>query len=209
MFDPEKFGLEMAEVIRAALAPLQAQVKALEEKLAALPAAEKGEPGKPGENGAKGDSGIGLAGAMIDRDGALQITLTNGEVKNLGRVEGKDGTNGTDGNPGKDGLSLESFDLEYIPESHEVCVKATCAGRAKEIRFPAGGIQHGGYWRADTKAQAGQTWTHGGQTYIAKRATAAEPASSSPDWEVFARRGKDGDNVTRTVKPAHPIKLGA
>jgi len=268
MFDPEKFGLEMAAVIRAALAPLEKQIAELQAKLAekpdftsaiesavkaavaaipspapgkdcdmaqvaamvadavkALPAPKDGTPGASvtvadlapviAAEVAKAVSaipapkdGLGLAGAMIDRDGALQITLTNGDVKNLGLVVGRDGIDGTKGIDGKDGVSLENFELEYLPESHEVEIKAVCAGRAKSVRFPAGGIKHGGYWRAAQRAKAGETWTHGGQTYIAKRATEAEPASNSPDWEVFARRGKDGDNVVRTVKPAAPIKLG-
>lgn len=164
-----------------------------------------GSNGKDGVPGQKGADGLGLAGAMIDRDGALQITLTNGEVKSLGSVVGKDGSNG------KDGVSLDSFEMEYLPESHEILVRATCAGRAKEIRHPAGGIKHGGYWRENIKAKAGETWTDGGTAYIAKRDTATKPESGSGDWEIFARKGRDGERGQKgaDAMPPAPIKLGA
>jgi hypothetical protein len=144
--------------------------------------------------------GLGVAGAMIDRDGALQITLTNGDVKNLGPVVGKDGI---------DGLSLDGFELEYLPESHEIAVKAMAAGRVKELRYPAGGIRPGGYWREGTKAQPNEAWVHDGSLWIAKTATAAKPESRSEDWIIAARKGRDGETVVKTVNagPALPIKL--
>jgi hypothetical protein len=145
--------------------------------------------------------GVGLAGAMIDRDGALQITMTNGEVKSLGKVVGEDG---------KNGLSLDAFEMEYLPESHEIQVKATAAGRAKELRYPAGGIRPAGYWREGTKAQPNEAWVHDGSLWIAKTATASKPESRSEDWIIAARKGRDGETTIKTVNggPPAPIKLG-
>lgn len=166
-----------------------------------------GIDGAPGEPGAKGADGLGLAGAMIDRDGALQITLTNGEVKSLGPVVGKDGSNGKDG---ADGASLDSFELEYLPETHEIAVKAACGGRAKEIRYPAGGLRPGGYWREGTKAKANEAWVHDGSLWIAKCDTLAKPETQSADWIIGARKGRDGETIVKTVNggPPAPIKLG-
>lgn len=167
-----------------------------------------GKDGEDGARGEKGADGLGLAGAMIDRDNNLQITLTNGEVKNLGVVVGKDGRDGQDG---KDGISFESFEMEYIPETHEIGIKAVAGGRVKELRFPAGGIRHGGYWRDGVKSLAAQTWTHGGTVYIAKRDTSAKPQNGHEDWEVFARGGRDGERGPKggDGTPPAPIKLGA
>jgi hypothetical protein len=148
--------------------------------------------------------GLGLAGAMIDRDGALQITLTNGEVKSLGLVVGKDGTNG------EDGLSLDGFEMEYLPESHEVALKATAAGRLKELRYPAGGIRPAGYWREGTKAQAGEAWVHDGSLWIAIKATGTKPMAGLDDWIIAARKGRDGERGAKGIdgSPPPPIKLG-
>lgn len=144
--------------------------------------------------------GIGVAGAMIDRDGNLNLTLTNGEVKNLGRVEGKDGV---------DGISLDAFEMEYLPETHEVSIKAVCAGRVKELRYPAGGIRPAGYWRDGSKAKAGDVWTRNGSMWIAKRDTSAGPEPKSEDWYLAVQKGRDGESIVKTVRegPEPPIKL--
>ncbi|CAA2107648.1 hypothetical protein [Variovorax paradoxus] len=164
-----------------------------------------GRDGIDGADGVNGADGLGLAGAMIDRTGALLITLTNGDVKNLGPVVGKDGVDG------KDGLSLDGFELEYVPETHEIALKATAAGRVKELRYPAGGIRPAGYWREGTKAKAGEAWVHDGSTFYAKTDTAAKPESKSDDWIIGARRGRDGETTFKTVNagPAPAIKLGS
>lgn len=168
-----------------------------------------GKDGEKGERGEKGADGIGAAGAMIDRDGALVLTMTNGEAKNLGVVVGKDGKDGVNGKDGADGLSLESFDLEYLDESHEIRIKASAAGRVKEIRYPAGGIRPAGYWSEGTKVQAGEAWVHGGSTYFAKHATSSEPNAKSEDWIIAARRGRDGERGQKGADgaPPAPIRL--
>lgn len=164
----------------------------------------EGKEGRPGSDGIKGADGLGLAGAMIDRTGALQITLTNGDVKNLGPVVGKDGADG------KDGLSLDGFEMEYLPESHEIALKATAAGRVKELRYPAGGIRPAGYWREGTKAQAGEAWVHDGSLWIAIKSTGAKPMTGLDDWIIAARKGRDGERGAKGIDGSPPpaIKLG-
>lgn len=142
--------------------------------------------------------GIGMAGSMIDRDGNLIITMTNGETKNLGPVVGKDG------------VSLESFEMTYDADAHEVVLKAISVGKPQEIRYPAGGIHGKGYWRDGNKAKSGEAWTHDGSLWVAKNDTSETPSTKSGDWVLAARRGRDGESVVRRVKdgPAAPIKLG-
>lgn len=213
MFDPEKFGEAMGEAIRSAVEPLQAKIKELQSQLDKVDArlepviveGKNGERGEQGQKGETGASGLGLAGAMIDRDGSLQITLTNGEVKNLGPVVGK---NGVDGTHGKDGLSLDSFDMEYLNDSHEVAIKAVCQGRVKEIRYPAGGIRPAGYWREGTKAKTGEAWVHDGSLWIAVKDCQSKPATNDEGWIIAARKGRDGERgaSAKTVDTS-PIKL--
>lgn len=173
---------------------------------AAIPIPANGKDGingRDGQRGEKGADGTGLAGAMIDRDGSLQVTFTNGEVKNLGPVVGRNGTDG------KDGISFESFDLEYLPETHEVCVKASIAGRTKELRYPAGGIRPAGYWRDGTRAKAGEAWVHDGSMWIALKDCQSKPALNDDGWIIGARKGRDGERGRdfKAVDTA-PIKLG-
>lgn len=170
-----------------------------------LPAPKDGAPGADGKDGEKGADGLGLAGAMIDREGSLMVTLSNGEVKDLGPVVGKNGTDG------KDGVGLDSFELEYIPETHEIAIKAAAAGRVKELRYPAGGIRPAGYWRDGTKAKASEAWVHDGSLWIATKDTSAKPESANADWVIAARRGRDGERGQKGLdgSPPAPIKLGA
>lgn len=141
--------------------------------------------------------GIGMAGSMIDRDGNLIITMTNGETKNLGPVVGKDG------------VSLESFEMEYLPDTHEVRLTAQAGDVKKSITYPAGGIHGKGYWRDGLEAKAGEAWVQGGSLWIAKRNTTDAPSHSSENWFMAARKGRDGESVVRHVQsgPAQPIRL--
>ena len=138
-----------------------------------------------------------MAGAMIDREDCLLLTLTNGEVKNLGRVVGKDG------------VSFEDFTLAYDAESHEVVVKARSGDVTKEVRAPIRGITLGGYWRDGTKAKAQEAWSHGGCLWVAKCDTSSKPEATSEDWLLAARKGRDGEGVERAAPTTGPVKLGA
>lgn len=164
-----------------------------------------GKDGKDGINGEKGADGAGVADLMIDRAGELIATMTDGRMKNLGPVIGKDGRDGVDG---KDGLSLDSFEMEYLDETHEIRIKAACAGRVKEIKFTAGGIRPGGYWREGTKAKAGEVYTLDGTSYVAKCDTLSKPDGTG-DWVILSRKGRDGETIVKTVSsdPPAPIKL--
>lgn len=187
-------------------------VQAIETAVKAMPVPKDGRDGrdgvdgKDGAPGEKGADGAGVADLMVDRDGALVATMTDGRMKNLGVIIGKDGRDGVDG---KDGIGLDSFDLEYLDETHEIRVKAACGDRIKEVRFPAGGIRPGGYWREGTKAQAGETWVHDGSLWIAKTATTAKPDTKSADWIIAARKGRDGERGPKGQdgSPPAPIKL--
>lgn len=156
-----------------------------------------GQDGPQGVPGEKGADGAGIADLLINRDGELVATFTDGRMKNLGEIVGKDGSDGRDGRDGADGVGLDSFDLEYLGDTHEICIKAVCAGRVKEIRYPAGGIHGKGYWREGVKVAAGDAWVHDGSLWIAKRSTPGKPSSQSDDWFLAARRGRDGERGER------------
>lgn len=159
-----------------------------------------GEPGEKGEKGDPGADGVGIAGAMIDRDGVLIVTTSKGEAIRLGVVNGRDGI---------DGKSFDSFDMEYLPETHEIAIKATVGDRTKELRYPAGGISAGGYWSDGVKAKAGQAWTNDGSLWIAKRDTSSEPKHGSDDWFMAARQGRQGEpgRPGKDYVPPQPVKL--
>ena len=159
------------------------------------PQGEKGEPGDAGKDGA---DGIGLAGALIDRDGELVVTLTNGTQKSLGPVVGKDGKDGT---PGRDGLNPENFSGEYDSERGFVI-------RAGTVEFVLPYMVHRGFWREGMGVNAGESATHDGALWIAKRATAAKPClENADDWQLAARKGRDGRDGKDGKPPPGPVSL--
>lgn len=73
---------------------------------------EKGDKGDSGNAGKDGRDGVGIADVTLNDAGELIITLTDGTVKNLGRVSGTDGKNGSDGRDGKDGVGISAVTVD-------------------------------------------------------------------------------------------------
>ena len=68
--------------------------------------------GVDGTNGRDGVDGVGISSIIRNEDDEIIVTLTDGTIKNLGKVlngkdgaDGKDGINGADGKDGKDGVN--------------------------------------------------------------------------------------------------------
>ncbi len=141
-----------------------------------------GLPGEPGKDG------VGLAGAFIDREGSLTVTLTNGDVKSLGRIDGKDGEDGKDG---VDGLGFDELSVEYDGE-RTVEFKMVRGDVAKSfpVHMPIpvyrGFYKPGAFEKGDQVTYAGGIWT-------ALKATAGKPDGG--DWEMSVRKGRDGVSV--------------
>jgi hypothetical protein len=167
---------------------------------------EKGDRGDVGEKGMNGADGIGLASAMIDRDGQLVVTKTNGESIALGAVIGKDGAPGKDGS---DGLGFDDCDITYDGE-RGFTIKWQQGDRVMETTFHVPTVIDRGYWREGTQAQTGDAMTHDGTLWIALRDTKAKPARESEDWRIGARKGRDGapGPAGKEYKPPEPVKLG-
>lgn len=154
---------------------------------------EKGDPGKDGENG---KDGIGLAGALIDREGQLVVTLTNGEAKTLGPVIGKDG------DPGRDGADFSGAEIDWDGERTIVI-----RGKGAEIRKTLPVPLDRGYYRDGMSAEKGDILTHNGSAWIALRDTKSKPCyENKEDWRLFARRGQDGKDGVMPVS-SDPVKL--
>ncbi|QNH21255.1 hypothetical protein HEP73_02169 [Xanthomonas sp. GW] len=187
--------------------------KAVAAAVAALPAPKDGRDADPvsdeqiGVQVAKhlaahppkdGSDGVGLAGAIIDRGGHLVITTTKGEAIKLDKVVGKDGL---------DGLSFESAAGHYDAERGFVITLAA-GERRNELVLPY--MVHRGFWREGLGTKAGQSITHDGALWIAKRDNASRPClENEQDWALAARKGRDGKDGKSVRVPVEPVKLGA
>ena len=169
---------------------------------------EPGAPGEKGEPGKDGADGVGLAGAMIDREGGLVITLTNGEAKSLGVVAGRDGVNGE---RGPAGFSLDDFDVNLKSDGRTVELIFVQGEKAftRELALPTmiyRGIWQEGqeYERGDTVTWAGSLWhCDGGEAKGQWSGTTKDkPGEGSKAWTLAAKRGRDGKDFHGPVEKA-------
>lgn len=164
---------------------------------------DRGEKGESGTKGDAGDDGVGLAGAMIDREGCLIVTTTKGTAINLGSVVGKNG------DPGKDGADLSTVSIEY--DGHRtLSVKPSTGEVAKNYKL--GIPMDAGYWREGMACEKGDIVTHAGNAWIALADTKSKPSlENKENWRLFARKGRDGADGTngRNLGPAPPVKLNS
>ena len=139
--------------------------------------------------------GIGLAGALIDQDGALNLTMSDGTIHKLGRVVGKDGE---PGKPGKDGFGFEDLDVAQLNE-RDVLIRFVRGEDKKEFPLRFGSWTDRGVYKADTAYQAGDGVTWGGSFWIAQRETSDKPETSDA-WRLAVKRGRDGKDA-RALPP--------
>jgi len=161
---------------------------------------------KDGRDGVDGKDGIGLAGAIIDRNGGLVITLSNGEVKSLGSVVGKDGNPGRDG---RDGFSLDEFDATLMEDGRTVLLSFDRAEQSfkVELGFPV--MLYRGVYKDDHAYERGDTVTWGGSLWHCDAETTEKPGEGSKAWTLCAKKGRDGkDGQLKEVKAAQPVRVG-
>lgn len=148
-----------------------------------------------------GKDGVGLAGTFIDREGHLAITLSSGEVKNLGPVVGKDG------DPGKDGFGFEDLDVAYDGEK-TITLKFSKGETVKEFPLFMPIVLDRGVYRDGSEYKPGDAVTWAGSVWIAQKDTTAKPDVSG-DWRLSVKRGRDGkDGVVKDARPVTSVRVG-
>ena len=98
---------------------------------------DKGDKGDKGDAGNNGAAGVGVKDAVVDENGNLIITLTDGTVYNLGNVtgakddkgdagkDGQDGQNGQDGSNGSNGLNGTGIQSAHIDADGNLIITFT------------------------------------------------------------------------------------
>lgn len=131
-----------------------------------------------------------LAGAVIDRDGHLVCTYSDGSTQNLGKVVGHDGAPGA---PGRDGFSLSDFDTEMQPDGKTVLFKFGSGDILETHELFFGVPIDRGIWRdKEGGYQQGDCVTWGGSLFIAQKNTTTKPETAGSDWRLAVKRGRDG-----------------
>jgi hypothetical protein len=144
----------------------------------------------------KPKDGVGVAGAVIDRQGALILTLTDGTTKDLGVIVGRDGKDGgegkpgTDGKNGRDGFSPEDFTVRSEDGGRKIIFGLKRGDDVIEREVLTDTVIDRGVW-TEGVYQRGDGCSHGGSFWIAQTDTKAKPETNA-DWRLAVRRGRDG-----------------
>jgi hypothetical protein len=129
---------------------------------------------------------------VIDREGALVVTLTDGSTKPLGVVVGAKGEPGQDG---KDGLGYDDLVVEQV-DDQSFAVKAIRGDQVKTIgtpRFPVNVYR--GTYKVGESYKRGESVTWDGSIWIAKEDTARSPQEfgTNKAWQLAVKKGKQGE----------------
>lgn len=159
---------------------------------------EKGQDGTDGKDGAPGldgKDGAGLAGGIIDQDGVLTLTLTNGATHKIGAVVGREGAagkDGKDGAPGRDGMSPEDFEVELDQDGRTLIVRLIKDDIAFRHEIVLPHVLDQGVYRDGQSYVRGDGVTWGGSFWIAQRETSSKPDTPDSGWRLAVKRGRDG-----------------
>lgn len=154
--------------------------------------------------------GVGVESAVVDRDGTLVLTFTDGRTKNVGTVVGADvdpedvkrfigdaiaafprPKDGKDGADGKDGLGFDDLDLFFDDQKGCAVVRLSRGAHVKEYDLPW--WAHRGTFQAGTRYRKGHLVVSRGSTFCCVEDTTDRPGDgTSKAWRLVASRGKDG-----------------
>ena len=147
-------------------------VAAVERAVAALPVAK---------------DGVGLAGAMIDRTGGLVVTLSDGKLCELGRVEGKNG---------EPGLGFDDMSIEQTGE-RQATLKFVRGEQVKTFNLTVPAVIDRGVFKEGQAYTLGDAVTFGGSLWIAQKDTGEKPDGPDTGWRLAVKKGRDGRDLTR------------
>lgn len=170
---------------------------------------------KDGAPGADGKDGVGLAGAIIDRDGELTVTNTLGMPFKLGPVVGKDVDMGAVAQmiealpkpkDGLDAVGFENMDISFNEDTKELTVWGAVGDTEKTWKlFLPVLLDRGVFDEKHGEYQKGDGTTYGGSFWIAQKATSARPGSDD-SWRLSVKKGKDGKDG-KIPEPPKPVIL--
>lgn len=150
-----------------------------------------------------GIDGRGVKSTLIDGDGVLIITMTDGQIDKVGRVVGRDGADADmsmiertiadcikklpPARDGADGLGFDDLDLEDGDDG--VFLAFSRGDETKRFRLPV--VADRGVYKALTTYHKGDGVTWGGSYWIARGETSAKPGLDEA-WRLAVKKGRDG-----------------
>jgi integrin beta 3 len=131
---------------------------------------------------------------LIDRSGCCIATMTDGTVRDLGPVVGRDGAPGEPGKDGKDGITFDDFQPEVEYDGQRmVTFKIVSKGKSLEWPYKIPMVIDRGVYRPETLYEHGDAVSFGGSIWIAQRdAPEGKPDAGNGAWRLAVKHGRDG-----------------
>lgn len=134
-----------------------------------------------------GEPGVGLASGLIDRDGALVLTLSDGKTLNLGQVVGKDG------DPGKT-FTLDDFDIVQYPDRRTFKFCFTRGEVMHSFEFALPTPIYRGVFKDGGAYEIGDMVTWAGSMWHCDKDTSEKPGASDA-WSLAVKKGQNGKDA--------------
>jgi hypothetical protein len=172
-----------------------------------------------------GKDGADVVDAIIGKDDHLHLTLSNGKVKDVGRVVGWDGVDCDfervdkriaddikalfDAAPKpRDGFGFDDLSVEHDGE-RTITIVFQRGGERKEFPVVMPVVLDRGVFVEGKTYDRGDSVTWAGSTWIAQKDKVTSKPETSNDWRLAVKRGSKGkDGVMTLPRENKPVELG-
>ncbi len=184
------------------LAPLidQSVSTAVSEAVKAIPVPKDGRDGRDGLD----------AVTPLLKDGVLLFTMSDGSVKEVGQVQGRDGADGAPGRDGADGLGFDDLDVIHDGE-RGITLRFSRDEVVKEFAFSVPMVIDRGVWSEarDGGYAKGDGVTWAGSFWISQKDGNTDKPDGGDGWRLSVKRGRDGKpGKDGEIKAREPVKVG-
>lgn len=180
--------------------PLLAELvsNAVTDAVKAIPAPKDGKDGRDGLD----------AVTPLLNDGVLLFTMSDGSVKEIGKVAGDDGKDGEPGRDGIDGLGFDDLSAEYDGE-RSIVLRFVRGEQSKEFAFTMPIVIDRGVWVEGKDYHAGDAVTWAGSVWIAQTSGVTDKPDGGDGWRLSVKRGRDGKHGRDGEMKVHqPVRVG-
>lgn len=133
--------------------------------------------------------GVGVTNLIIDRQGHLVSTMSDGRMTDIGCVVGADGKDG------QDGVSWDDMEMVYDGVRGFTC-RYTKGERVKEWTFSVPMMIWRGVWDRTKTYERGDVVTLDGSSWHCEATTTDRPQESGGNgsrcWKLIVKHGRDG-----------------
>lgn len=122
--------------------------------------------------------GVGIADVRKNDDGELILKFTNGETKNVGRIEGRDG------------MGFDNMDIQWDGE-RGLTFALRRGDELQEHTFVLPIPVYREVYKRGESYQRGDVTTWGGSAWVALVDTDQAPGENNKDWKLAVKKGQD------------------